>query len=762
MKKLIIVESPSKAKTIQKYLGGEYVVLASSGHVRDLPQRTLGIDVNDRFRPEYVVTPDKQDVIKKLSAAVAKHDTTYLATDPDREGEAISWHLKDVLGLKDGAIRVEFHEISKKAVTGALEAPREINMNLVNSQQARRVLDRLVGYKISPIISKKIKQGLSAGRVQSPALEMIVSREREIRNFVPEEYWNLSVILVKEKQPPENKKNLVTAQFIEADGKKYKVEKEAQALRIKEFAVSPAAVYTVESVKRGKSSSHPAPPFTTSTMTQDASQKLNMTAPESMRVAQQLYEGVELGSEGMTALVTYIRTDSVRVSPDFQQKTLDFIRENYGADYSPAKPNFYKTKSDAQDAHEAIRPISLDLTPDSLKGRIKRDQFRLYKLIYERYMASQMTNAVYNTLNVKIKAENPLIPEHTLGFSVKGRSVAFKGFTAVYDENKPDEDKDGAADEDAAIASIPNLTEGEKLDFVDFKSEQKFTKPPARYNDATLIKALEENGIGRPSTYATIISLLGKREYTKKDGKSIAPTELGEMVSDYLEKFFNDIMDLAFTAKMESDLDEIAEKGMEWQDIVEKFYEGLAAEMRKAQEGSSEESDVICDKCGARMLIKTSRYGKFLACPNYPRCKNKKPLDDGSETQKERENSYEESDVICDKCGAKMLIKNGRYGKFLACPNYPRCKNIKPLDEIVGKCPVCGRDVAKKRSKTGKIFYGCSGYPECNFVSWDIPAPTPCPECGSPMRIGNSKGEKVYICTSKTCKCRVVPSAEGE
>ncbi|MDR3217178.1 MAG: type I DNA topoisomerase [Clostridiaceae bacterium] len=714
MKKLIIVESPSKAKTIQKYLGGDYAVLASSGHVCDLPQRTLGIDVENRFCPEYIVTPEKQDIIKKLTSAVSKYETTYLATDPDREGEAISWHLKNVLGLPDGAIRIEFHEISKKAVNTALESPRELNMNLVNSQQARRVLDRLVGYRISPILSKKIKQGLSAGRVQSPALEMIVEREKEIRNFVPEEYWNLAVILVKENQSPENKKNLVTAQFVEINGKKYKVEREAQALRIKEFCVSPAAVYTVENVKRSKSASHPAPPFTTSTMTQDASQKLNMTAPESMRVAQQLYEGVEVEGEGLTALVTYIRTDSVRVSPDFQYKTLDFIKENFGEDYAPEKPNFYKTKSDAQDAHEAIRPISLALTPDSLKGKIKRDQHRLYKLVYERYLASQMTNAIYNTLNVKIKAENPEIPEHILGFSVKGRSIAFKGFTAVYDENKPEVEKDSPDNEETAIASIPNLTEGEKLDFVDFKGEQKFTKPPARYNDATLIKALEENGIGRPSTYATIISVLSRREYTKKDGKSIAPTELGEIVSDYMVKFFTDIMDLAFTATLESELDRIAEEGIEWQDIIEKFYHTLENELHNAQKS----------------------------------------------TASVRRPQGEESDVECDKCGAKMFIKEGRYGKFLACPNYPRCKNIKPLNESVGKCPLCGSDVVKKRSKAGKNFYGCSNYPTCNFISWDIPAPTLCPECNSPMRVSTSKGEAVYLCTSKGCKGRVVPEKD--
>ena len=698
MKQLIIVESPSKAKTIQKYLGGEVTVLASKGHVCDLPQRTLGIDVENGFKPQYIVTPDKEETIKKLSQAVKKYEKVYLATDPDREGEAISWHLKNTLGIEGDNVRIEFNEISPKAVRAAMEKPREIDMNLVDSQQARRVLDRLVGYKISPILSRKIKankkSGLSAGRVQSAALKMIVDRENEIRAFKPEEYWSIAALLIKDGAK-RIKANLFKAAFNDIDGEKHKVPDGAEAERI--TSMMRRADYIVDDVKKSVATTKPAPPFTTSTLQQEANHKLNMTADRAIRVAQQLYEGVNVGDEGLHALITYIRTDSVRVSPDFARATLRFIEENYGSEYAPNSPNVYKTSENAQDAHEAIRPISLERTPKSLEGKIDRDQYRLYKLVYERYLASQMKSAQFNTMRVHITGE----AEEKLGFVVKGRSVKFKGFTAVYTSTAETED-DGVE-----MDTMPDLNVGEKLLLDDIQSEQKFTKPPSRYTDATLVKAMEENGIGRPSTYASIISVLAKREYTEKESKCIKPTQLGEVVCEYMEKNFPDIMSLDFTARLEGALDKIAEGGQHWQELIGAFYPRLQ-----------------------RFIDRAYKSGGGSRLPD------------------------EESDVICDKCGARMVVKDGKYGRFLACPNYPDCKNIKKLVEAVGQCPKCGGIVTKKITKSGKIFYGCNNYPACDFTSWDLPAPKFCPECGSTMRVAVRDEKKYYVCTNRACKHR--------
>ncbi len=698
MKQLIIVESPSKAKTIQKYLGGEVTVLASKGHVCDLPQRTLGIDVENGFKPQYIVTPDKEETIKKLSQAVKKYEKVYLATDPDREGEAISWHLKNTLGIEGDNVRIEFNEISPKAVRAAMEKPREIDMNLVDSQQARRVLDRLVGYKISPILSRKIKankkSGLSAGRVQSAALKMIVDRENEIRAFKPEEYWSIAALLIKDGAK-RIKANLFKAAFNDIDGEKHKVPDGAEAERI--TSMMRRADYIVDDVKKSVATTKPAPPFTTSTLQQEANHKLNMTADRAIRVAQQLYEGVNVGDEGLHALITYIRTDSVRVSPDFARATLRFIEENYGSEYAPNSPNVYKSSENAQDAHEAIRPISLERTPKSLEGKIDRDQYRLYKLVYERYLASQMKSAQFNTMRVHITGE----AEEKLGFVVKGRSVKFKGFTAVYTSTAETED-DGVE-----MDTMPDLNVGEKLLLDDIQSEQKFTKPPSRYTDATLVKAMEENGIGRPSTYASIISVLAKREYTEKESKCIKPTQLGEVVCEYMEKNFPDIMSLDFTARLEGALDKIAEGGQHWQELIGAFYPRLQ-----------------------RFIDRAYKSGGGSRLPD------------------------EESDVICDKCGARMVIKDGKYGRFLACPNYPDCKNIKKLVEAVGQCPKCGGIVTKKITKSGKIFYGCNNYPACDFTSWDLPAPKFCPECGSTMRVAVRDEKKYYVCTNRACKHR--------
>lgn len=701
MKQLIIVESPHKAKTIQKFLGNDIAVLASKGHVCDLPQRTLGIDVEHEFAPQYVVTPDKEDVIKKLSQAAAKYENVFLATDPDREGEAISWHLKNRLGIKGDKVRIEFNEISPKAVKKAMEEPREINMALVDSQQARRVLDRLVGYRISPILSRKLKPGLSAGRVQSAALKMIVDREKEIRAFVPKEYWNIFAMLTKDGAK-KAKSNVFKASLQDKNGKKYEVGNTDEAQAVTERMRS--LHYVVDNVKKTVVTSRPAPPFTTSTLQQEASHKLNMAADRCMRIAQQLYEGVDIVGEGQHALVTYIRTDSVRVSPEFGVVALEYITAEYGKEYAPAKQNVYKTSEKAQDAHEAIRPISLERTPKSLEGKIDRDQFRLYKLVYERFMASQMTPALYNTMKVHIngaETEDAAVSGkgETLGFVVKGKSVKFKGFTAVYSATA-DEDEGG----DDELDRLPDLNEGEKLNLTDVTSEQKFTKPPARYTDATLVKEMEENGIGRPSTYASIISVLAKREYTERVQKAIAPTSLGEAVCEYMETNFPDIMNLSFTARLEGALDKVADGGEKWQDLIGAFYPRLQ-----------------------RFVERAAKSGGGSKIP------------------------AEESDVVCEKCGAKMVIKEGRYGKFLACPNYPKCKNIKKIVEVVGKCPKCGGDVVKKTTKAGKTFYGCSNYPNCDFVSWELPAPKLCPDCASVMRVGKKDGNKVYICTNKGC-----------
>lgn len=698
--KLVIVESPHKAKTIVKYLGTGYHVVASGGHISDLPQKSLGIDVNDNYKPEYVITPSKEETIKRIKSELAKCDKVYLATDPDREGEAISWHLANVCGIKDKNVRIVFNEISKKAVTQALESPHEINMNLVNAQQARRVLDRLVGYELSPVISRKVKGAMSAGRVQSVALKMIVEREREIRDFKPEEYWNIFAFLLKEgKSAP------FRCEFVDVDGKKYKVKSKEGADKI--IKASTEGEWSVDKVKRANSVSKPQPPFTTSTMQQDASGKLSLTAPQVMQIAQQLYEGVDLGSEGQIALVTYIRTDSVRISVDAQKEALRFINDNYGEDYVPKRPNVYETKKGAQDAHEAIRPISLERTPESIKDKVPRNTYRLYKLIYDRFVASQMANAVYDTLNVHINSLNP--NGHTCGYNLKGRTLMFKGYLAAY---TPVSDEEGEKDS----KTLPDFKEGEKLSLKEMQSEQKFTKPPLRYTDSTLVKAMEENGIGRPSTYAATITVLAKRKYTDKEGKYIIPTELGELACDCLCKYFPYIMDVKFTSNMESDLDKIEDGSTEWQSVIADFYPGFHERVLKAR---------------------------------------------GDHTTKVKPKE-EVSDVVCDKCGAMMVIKEGRYGKFLACPNYPKCKNIKPLNEAVAKCPKCGGDVYKRISKKGKPYYSCANYPSCDFYSWDIPAPILCPECGSYMKMTKDKdGNTKYSCSSRECKyTQIIPNTE--
>ena len=685
--KLIIVESPHKAKTISKYLGSGYRVVASKGHVSDLPQKSLGIDVKNNFKPEYVISEDKKSTIDMIKKDIAKCDTVYLAADPDREGEAISWHLANVCGIKDKKVRIVFNEISKKAVQKALENPREINMGLVDAQQARRVLDRLMGYELSPIISHQIKSGLSAGRVQSVALKMVVDREREIRNFVPQEYWTITAHLVKANDNT-NSDISFKSEFVDIDGKKVKVENKEQADTVIE--ASKKGEWIVDDVKRAKSYSKPAPPFTTSTMQQDAISKLGFSASMVTQTAQRLYEGVEVEGEGQIALVTYIRTDSVRVADDAQKEALAFIESNYGKEYCPQKPNIYATGAGAQDAHEAIRPITLERTPESLKDRMSRTDYKLYKLIYDRFVASQMANAEYDTLTVHIVSKS----DRNYGYTLKGKVCAFAGYTSAYQSN-PDKEN---------TKELPNLNTGEVLNLKDIAGEQKFTKPPQRYTDGSFIKAMEENGIGRPSTFEKTITVLYKRTYIEKDGKNMKPTELGELVCDQLVKNFPEIMDTKFTANMENNLDKIEEGNIKWYDVIADFY--------------------------------TDFHNKVLEVKYQGKVKPK----------------GEETDVICEKCGARMVIKDSKFGKFLACPNFPKCRNTKPYGQAVAKCPQCGGGITKKYSKKGTEYYSCMNYPDCKFISWDLPAPYFCPECKSTMKIVKTKDSTKYVCTNRNCK----------
>ncbi len=754
---LIIVESPSKAKTIEKYLKGKYKVDASEGHVRDLPEKRLGVNVSGNFEPNYEISPSKKAVIKRLEEKAAKADKVYLATDPDREGEAISWHLMEVLKLQKKAQRIEFNEVSEKAIKNALEHPREINKNLVDSQQARRVLDRLVGYKLSPFLCKRIKDGLSGGRVQSVTLRLITDKEREIQAFKPQEYWNISATL-KAGTPPQFK-----ALLLEKNGKKFKPSSKKEADAALESIN--AGEFIVKDVKKSVVKSHPLPPFTTSTMQQDASNKLGMSSPQIMQVAQHLYEGVET-AEGHMALVTYIRTDSVRISEDAKKSARAYISDRFGAEYLPKTPNYYKSKANAQDAHEAIRPIDLSVTPESVKGSLEKNHYNLYKLIYDRFLASQMAEAVYDQVKIDVAVDEYV-------FKTTGKTVVFKGFTAVYDDYTAVASN---GDDSAENKTLPSLTPGDVLKKVKIDSEQKFTKPPVRYTDAALVKAMEEKGIGRPSTYSSIISVLSKRKYTVKEGKYIVPTEVAFKITDILTKYFPDIMDIGFTADMENKLDGIENGGEDWHKLIMNFYPGFKDRLSEATRDGDELTDIICEKCGSPMVRKNGRYGKFLACSNYPECSNIKA------------ENVEESDVICEKCGAKMIYKSGKFGKFLACPNYPECTNVKPLNEEkssekceqcggetvikkgkfgkyllckncnhtkslaedAGVCPVCKKPTRKMTSKAGKTFYGCSAYPDCSFMSWDMPTGELCPDCGKFLVY--SKDLKTVRCSSKDCK----------
>lgn len=686
MAKLVIVESPAKAKTIKKYLGREYEVVASMGHIRDLPKSKLGVDIEDDFTPQYINIKGKGPLIKSLKKEAAKADQVYLATDPDREGEAISWHLAYLLGLDiHQKNRVAFHEITKSGVKGGMSHPREIDLDLVDAQQARRVLDRLVGYKLSPFLWKKVRPGLSAGRVQSVAVRLIVDREREIRAFDPEEYWSIDALLKKEGRAYPT----FSAKMYGKDGKKLGIANQQEAEEV--LQQLEGAVYQVTDVKLGSRQKSPAPPFTTSTLQQEASRKLGFQAQRTMRVAQSLYEGVTVKGMGAVGLITYMRTDSMRVSDEARAAAGKVIVDRYGENYLPDRPRYYRSKAKAQDGHEAIRPTMPAVSPDQVKDSLAADQYKLYKLIWERFIASQMASAVYDTAAVDIKANQYL-------FKASGRSLRFPGFTAVYVEGKDDETEQGA--------KLPPLSANEMLQLEKLDGNQHFTQPPPRYTEASLTKTLEALGIGRPSTYVPTITTIVQREYVEREQKQLKPTLLGEVTTDLMKDHFANIVDVSFTAKIEEDFDQVADGSMPWKDAIRGFYQEFDATLQKAEE----------DMKGERVKI-----------PD------------------------EETDEVCEKCGRPMVIKRGRYGRFLACSGYPDCKNTRKIVvPTPGVCPLCGGKILKKKSAKGKIYFGCEHNPTCSFMSWDEPIAERCPNCQKTLFRKKGKTARVY-CASEGC-----------
>ena len=681
--KLVIVESPAKAKTIEKYLGKNYVVEASMGHVRDLPKSQLGVDIENEYNPKYITIRGKGELLSKLRKLAKKSDKIYLATDPDREGEAISWHLANVLKIDENEnCRIEFNEITKDAVKNSIKHPRKINCNLVDAQQARRVLDRLVGYEISPLLWRNVKWGLSAGRVQSAALKLICDREEEIKKFNPEEYWTVDVKLKKGKKS-------FPVKLTTKNKKKIEIKNKEQADQIIDELKENE--YIVSKIKKGTKNKNPLAPFTTSTLQQEASKKLNFMTKKTMSVAQQLYEGVEVKKFGTVGLITYMRTDSVRISKEAQEKALNFIDETYGKEYVPEEPRVYKGKKNIQDAHEAIRPTYVEITPEIAKANLSNDQYKLYALIWKRFIASQMATCILNTNSLEIKNG-----DYTLRAS--GSTIKFDGFMKVYEYISGEEEES---------VLLPELEENEVLKEESIEGKQHFTQPPARYSEAAFVKLLEEKGIGRPSTYVPTISTLISRKYVDREKKILIPTKLGFIVNDILSNYFKQIVDTDFTAEMEVKLDNVEAGKESWTHIVDEFFTPLKEDIEKAEKEISKV--IIEDKV---------------------------------------------SDVPCDKCGRLMVIKHGRFGDFLACPGYPECQNTKPIvEEVDANCPLCGGKILVKRSKKGNRFYGCSNYPECNFVSWYEPTNEKCPECGSYMvkRYSKSKGEYLQ-CSDKECK----------
>jgi DNA topoisomerase-1 len=716
-KSLVIVESPAKARTLSNILGKEYDVKASVGHVRDLPKSQLGVDVDRDFAPKYLIPRDKKEIVKGLKEAAKKASIVYLATDPDREGEAISWHLAQAMEL-DGKPyeRVEFHEITSDAVKAAFEHPREIDTRLVDAYQGRRVLDRLVGYKVSRVLWNKIRWGLSAGRVQSVALRMVVDREREILAFTPQEYWTIDTRLARQADADEA---AFAARLAGLPGtKKAEIGSGDQAESIS--ADLRAAAFSVRDVKKKQQIRRPSPPFTTSTLQQEASRRFGFSAKRTMAVAQQLYEGLAIPGEGQAGLITYMRTDSLNIAQVARDEARAFITRKFGGDFVPPQPRLYKTKAKgAQEAHEAIRPTSPAREPSAIKKVLTSDQFKLYSLIWQRMIASQMADAVFDHVSVEIDAKAPAHDQPYL-LRASASHMRFPGFRQVYIEGR-----DTESDEDEE-KSLPELSPADILRLLEVKPEQHFTEPPPRYTEATLVKALEENGIGRPSTYASTMSTIQDRGYVKKDGRALRPQELGLVVSDLLAERFPAVVDAGFTAKMEDELDDVANGERQWPPVVREFYVPLEEALAAAEDAPriEQQTDEICDKCGKPMIVRWGRFGQFLACSGYPECKNARPLGEEAEQQAEA------TDEICDLCSSPMVIKRGRFGQFLACSTYPECKGRRPILRKVGvACPKDGGEIIERRSKKGRTFYGCANYPNCDFTSGTRPLKQPCPVC---------------------------------
>ncbi|MGN0454010.1 MAG: type I DNA topoisomerase [Ruminococcus sp.] len=685
MSNLVIVESPAKAKTIKKYLGSDYEVVASMGHIRDLVKSRLSVDIKNNFTPRYEIIKGKEDLVKNLKKLAKDSDFVYLATDPDREGEAISWHLAYILGLNpEEKNRIEFNEITKSGVTKGMASPRSIDIDLVDAQQARRILDRLVGYKLSPFISQKIRRGLSAGRVQSVTVRIIVDREEEIRKFKPEEYWSIDA-----KFSPQGSRRVFTASLYGNEKGKLKISSKEEADKI--YNDVKDAEFVITKVKNGTRKKSPAPPFITSTLQQEASRKLGFQSKRTMRVAQELYEGIDLEGFGATGLITYMRTDSLRVSNVAVESVTSYIKSQFGDKYLPSKPRFFKSRSNAQDGHEAIRPASMDFPPDTVKDSLTSDQYKLYKLIWNRFVASQMAECVQKTTQADIEGNGYI-------FKASGYRVDFDGFTCLYTESKDEEEKKST--------ELPPLEKNMTAKVKSIIPNQHFTQPPARYTEASLIKTLEENGIGRPSTYAATISTITSREYVKREGKSLVPTELGEVSVKLMKERFPKIVNVKFTAQMENELDLVEEGKENWVELLDNFYDDFDKTLKKAK----------AEMEGVKIQLKE-----------------------------------DETDIICEKCGRKMVVKVGRYGKFIACPGYPECKNVKKYVEKTGvKCPKCGGDVIVKHTKSKRIFYGCSNYPECDFVSWNEPVNERCPQCGEILY--KKKGKKPTVfCAKEGC-----------
>ena len=754
MKSLVIVESPAKAKTIGKYLGKDFTVKASVGHIMDLPKSKLGVDIDKDFQPTYIQIKGKAKVVNELKAAAKKADRVLIATDPDREGEAIAAHVAEVVTGKIGpeaVYRVLFNEITKKAILQAIEHPGKVDANKVDAQQARRVLDRLVGYQISPLLWKKVRRGLSAGRVQSVAVRLICEREEEIRAFKPEEFWSLTALL-EGKTPPQ-----FEAKLIRKDEEKLRPKSNDEVREI--LAALEGRPYVVAKVEKKERRRNPVPPFTTSKLQQEAGRKLGYTAKRTMGIAQSLYEGVDLGKEGAVGLITYMRTDSTRVGAEAQQEARELIASKYGKEFLPEKPPVYSSAKTAQEAHEAIRPTSAMREPDAVKQYLEPDQYKLYRLIWNRFVASQMNPAVIDQTSVDITAGG-------YTFRATGSVVKFPGFMAVYIEEKAEDQQ--PSEDDAGEAVLPQLSEGETLKLLKLDPKQHFTQPPPRYSEALLVKTLEEKGIGRPSTYAAIISTIQDRDYAEKMENKFRPTELGELVNSLLVQHFANVLDVAFTARMETELDKIEEGEMTWVTAVRDFYDPFAKDLESAQaemkdvKAEQTPTDIVCEKCGKPMVIKWGRNGQFLACSGYPDCKNTKPFvrTESGEVQAAPE---ETTDEICPKCASSMVVKRGRFGKFLACSRYPECNHTQGMSTGVA-CPEDGGKIVERRSRFGKVFYSCANYPACKFAVWYKPVPRACPQCGAPFLVEKfSKKTGPYIaCNRKECGFKEEPRTEPQ